>query len=248
MKLNHIIPLAAALSIAAAPFAYADAADTSSARKSPLEWAKILVREIAPENTSYRHKQGYVRWKGIGGAQAYESHTDCSGFLNALLERADGFGREDFKKWLGKGRPFAITYHDAIVKLNRFTPIERVDEIRPGDVIAIKYPDGSANTGHVMLIADFPQKHKSSKPVVDMTEQWEVKVIDSSQSGHGKTDTRRRVDGTFGSGVGQGSLRLYAAPQGNIAGYTWSTAANSEYYDQAQRHLVIGRLDILAGH
>ena len=35
--------------------------------------------------------------------QAYESHTDCSGLLNALLERADGLGKEDFKKWLGKG-------------------------------------------------------------------------------------------------------------------------------------------------
>src|SRR5690348_2642056 len=80
-------------------------------RESHLDWAKILVKELHPENTSYQHKSGYVKWKGQNGADDYESHTDCSGFINALLEQAYGLTRDDFEQWLGKRRPLAITYH-----------------------------------------------------------------------------------------------------------------------------------------
>ena len=213
------------------------------AGKTPLEWATVLVRELRPEDTSYQHKNDYVKWKDEAGSRKYESHTDCSGFLTALLERSYGFTQSDLERWLGKRRPLAIDYHDAILNQRGFKHIQRVSDVEPGDVLAIKYPPDADNSGHIMLVAEPPRRAKSTKPEIQGTEQWEVAVIDSSKSGHGKTDTRRRDDGTFGSGVGEGVFRIYANRDGRIAGYAWSTFANSEYYDERQRHLVVGRMD-----
>src|SRR6516225_3276681 len=47
-------------------------------RPKHLDLAIRFVRQVAPENTSYRHKDTSVKWKGVRGAPAYESHTDCS--------------------------------------------------------------------------------------------------------------------------------------------------------------------------
>ena len=213
-----------------------------AAKKSPLEWAELLVENIQPENTDYQHKKGTVKWAGVDGAEGYESHTDCSGLLNALLEHSFGVKATDFEQWLGV-RPLAITYHDAIESKNRFIPIDRISDVRPGDIIAIKYPPDADNSGHVMIVSEKPHRRtKDTEPVVAETEQWEIAVIDSSELGHGKTDTRRRTDGSFGQGVGKGIFRLYCDRQGRFTGYSWSTFPNSEYHDQNDRPLAIGRL------
>ncbi|MHC5832760.1 MAG: hypothetical protein ACYT04_96455, partial [Nostoc sp.] len=95
-------------------------------------------------------------------------------------------------------------------------------QIQPGDIIAIKYPEGEDNTGHVLLVAESSTERLKSKPVVPKTRQWSIKVIDQSRSGHGKTDTRRQSDGSFHGGLGQGELRLYSNQAQEIVGYTWS--------------------------
>ena len=213
-----------------------------AASRPPLEWAELLVENIQPENTDYQHKKGTVKWQGVNGADGYESHTDCSGLLNALLERY-GLKSTDFEQWLGVRRPLAITYHDAIESKNGFARIDRISGVRPGDIIAIKYPPDADNSGHVMIVSEKPHRRtKDTEPVVAETEQWEIAVIDSSELGHGKTDTRRRTDGSFGQGVGKGIFRLYCDRQGRFTGYSWSTFPNSEYHDQNDRPLAIGRL------
>jgi hypothetical protein len=214
--------------------------------RSHLGLAKILVKQLQPENTSYQHKNGYIKWKGQNGANDYESHTDCCGFLTALLEKAYGLTPDYFKQWLGKRRPLAKTYHEAIMNEQGFKHIQLIREVEPGDIIAIMYPAGSEDTGHIMIVAETPQGRKASRPKIEGTEQWEIAVIDSSKTGHGKMDTRRRDDGTFGSGAGEGILRVYTDRKGPVVGYTWSTFDNSEYYDQMVRHLAIGRLDLPA--
>ena len=210
-----------------------------------LDLARVLVRELQPENTSYQHKQGYIKWKGEKGAEIYESRVDCSGLLNNLLERAYGITPDDFEKWMGKRRPYAEDYHDAIAEQQKFRLIRSIGDVRPGDIIAIRYPPGTnENTGHLMIVAEAPVARKPTKPQIDGAGQWEVSIIDSSESGHGKTDTRHKPDATFGSGVGQGIFRIYTKPNGDIVGYSWSTFANSDYYDMETRHLVIGRLKV----
>lgn|SRR5262249_50448980 len=221
-----------------------DATRRPDVEGTPLYWAELLVREVKPADTSYRHQDSVVTWKGVDGAEAYLSHTDCSGLINALLAQSEGLTRDDFKSWLGKSRPVASTYHAAITMQNGFRRIEGIGEIMPGDLIAIKYPDGSENTGHIMLVAEAPRLRQASNPLVQDTEQWETRVIDSSRSGHGKTDTRRLEDGTFRQGIGAGVLRLYTDYQGIIVGYTWSTFGNSDFYDQGERNLVVGRREL----
>jgi hypothetical protein len=221
--------------------------ESSAQQNKPthLDLARILVRELRPEDTSYQHKQGYIIWKGENGAESYQSHVDCSGLLNLLFERAYGMTPNDFEKWLGKRRPLASEYFNAITQEQNFRAITSIGNVRAGDIIAIRYPPGTNdNTGHVMIINDVPVRRKSSKPEVEGTEQWEVSVIDSSESGHGKTDTRRKPDGSFGNGVGQGILRIYTKTNNQIVGYTWSTLGVSDYYDQNARQLVIGRLQL----
>ena len=222
-----------------------DGTAQQSNKLTHLDLARVLVRELRPENTSYQHKQGYIVWKGENGADAYQSHVDCSGLLNVLFERAYGITPNDFEKWLGKRRPLASEYFNAINQQQNFRAITSIKNVRPGDIIAIRYPPGTnENTGHIMIVNDVPTSRKPSKPEVEGTEQWEVSVIDSSESGHGKMDTRRKPDGSFGDGVGQGILRIYSNRNGEIVGYTWSTFAVSDYYDQNTRGLVIGRLQL----
>jgi len=206
----------------------------------------MLVKGIRPERNSYRHKNNVITWKGVDGARRFENRTDCSGFLNILLQQAHGFTPEYYQQWLNTRRPLARTYHDTIVRKHGFTRIEQLDATRSGDVIAIKYNNAQKgdNTGHLLLVVKTPKKRLPSAPLQEDTQQWEVVAIDSSRSGHGKNDTRRRPNGTFGSGVGQGVIRLYSDLGGEIVGYTWSTFLNSEFFPQSNRHLVIGRLDL----
>ena len=240
-RLRRLAPLLLiALLADAAPAATSTATAPSG---TPLQWARTMVADVAPEATSYQHKGGHVAWKGVDGATAYESHTDCSGFINALLVQSYGYDRQRFEAWLGKGRPLAITYHDAIASGNGFERITRAGAMAPGDIIAIRYPDGSENTGHVLLVAATPVRRTASPPVVPGLDQWEVEVIDSSESGHGKQDTRRLPNGKFRQGVGEGTMRLYTDHRGTIAGYSWSTFANSDFYDPQARDIVVGRLN-----
>jgi hypothetical protein len=212
-------------------------------RQTPLEMAELLVREVQPQNTSYQHKEGFIKWKGENGADTYESRVDCSGLINILLERSYGLTSNDFEKWMGKRRPYAEDYFDAILQQSNFRLITKIGSVQPGDIIAIRYPPGTnENTGHIMIIAGTPTSRKSTKPEVEGTEQWEVSVIDSSESGHGKTDTRHKPDGTSGQGVGQGVLRLYTTHDGEVVGYSWSVLTVSDYYDKTTRQLVIGHL------
>ena len=178
----------------------------------------------------------------MDGAPATVSRTDCSGLVNEVLQRSYGWGRGDFRQWLGKARPVASSYHDAIEQQRGFRRIEMAAEIRPGDLIAIRYPDGSPNTGHIMIAAEAPQPHSPTSPLIEGARQWTVAVIDSSQSGHGPSDSRYEGSRQFRAGVGRGVLRLYAASDGRLAGYTWSAHPSSEYFTPDQRHLVVGRL------
>ena len=234
-----LLALAAAVLLAAGP--------PRDAEPAHVEWARTMVQGLRRDDTSYRHQDASVKWKGVDGAAAYECHTDCSGFLNALLQRAYGLPDDTLKEWFGTRRPLAKTYHDAIEKESHFQRITHLGDVRPGDVLAIRYPaddpeNKDRNSGHVLLVVAKPRPRKASAPLVDDTEQWEVAVIDESHTGHGKTDTRHKEEGGFAPGLGEGVFRLYGHKDGTVAGHAWSTQKQSEYHDQGGRHLVIGRL------
>lgn len=114
-----------------------------------LQLAQQLVNHISAGNTNYQHGQSMVSWKS--DTSDYQCHTDCSGFLNALLQQSYGVDRPYFKRWLGANRPYAYHYFDAIQNGKGFQLIQQVTDLQPGDIIAIKYVDRSehdSNTGH----------------------------------------------------------------------------------------------------
>jgi hypothetical protein len=204
-----------------------------------LAVAQALVAHLDLANTNYKHGEPEVSF-----VAPYQSHADCSGFIDSLLQYCDGYSKDQFKKWFDSSRPSAKRYHDAIVDQKGFQSIPHVQDMLPGDILAVKYLNRADNTGHVMLAADRPLKISSKEPVISGTQQWTVTVIDSSESGHGPTDTRykRGPNGKDHDGVGEGVLRIYSDADGQVAGFAWSTFANSEFKKPSDEHLVIGRL------
>jgi hypothetical protein len=204
-----------------------------------LAAAESLVEHLRLQNTSYGHGEPQVAWDGV-----CTSHADCSGFIDALLMHSYAYSSDDFKRWFDSHRPSARRYYDAIVAERGFHRIRQLGDVQPGDILAVKYFNGSENTGHVMLAANRPQRIVSTGPTVTGTDQWQLTIIDSSRSGHGPTDTRhhRGPDGKDHDGLGRGVLRIYGTRHGTVAGFSWSTGKSSKFVAPADEELVIGRL------
>jgi hypothetical protein len=200
--------------------------------------AERLVQQLDLSNTNYEHGVGSITWTGT-----VASHTDCSGFIDQLLMHDDGYTSDQFKRWFGIRRPTAATYHDAIASAHGFTRVLTVPELQLGDVIAIKYLTRHDNTGHIMLVVGKPKRVASRAPTVDGTTQWDIDIIDSSESGHGPTDTRhkRGANGKDHDGLGRGIFRVYTFANGEVAGFTWSTLKSSQFVAPDAEHLLMGR-------
>lgn len=200
--------------------------------------AERLVAALDLANTDYEHGRGTIVWDGT-----VASHTDCSGFIDHLLMHVDGYTADDFRRWFGKARPTADRYHDAIAEGHGFVALRSIAELRPGDLIAIKYLARHDNTGHVMLVVESPRRQAPTSPLVDGTTQWAVAVIDSSESGHGDRDTRhhRGGDGRDHDGLGRGVFRLYGDSRGEVAGFAWSTLKVSRFVAPEDEHVLLGR-------
>ncbi len=208
-----------------------------------LAAARDLVAHLDLDHTHYEHGAGSINWSGTPS-----SYTDCSGFVDHLLEHSYGYGPDDLKRWFGSRHPSARRYFDAIVEQTGFTHLETVTELRPGDFIAVKYLKRTDNTGHIMLVNRAPERETTrpgnTRPGKSHGEVWLVQVIDSSETGHGPTDTRhkRGPEGRDHDGLGQGVLRLYADGRGQVIGFSWSTLPSSAFRGPKEEPVVLGRL------
>ena len=204
-----------------------------------LAQAEELVRNLELKHTTYEHGKVEIKW-----TPTRESHADCSGFIDELLKHSYGYDAAQFKRWFGSHRPSAKRYHDAILEQHGFRAIDRLPQVRPGDILAVKYLKRKDNTGHVMLVAGEPRRMPPKPPLVEGAIQWEAPIIDSSETGHGPSDTRHHKGpgGKDHPGLGAGVLRIYADQEGKILGFTWSTLEHSEFKAPDEEHLVAGRL------
>lgn len=216
---------------------WAACSETRTAHIGQAEALVASLKGVADNHYGQGHR--FIRWNPAHAA----ARTVCSSFTTLLLEHVYGWTDDDFKEWTGSRDPDAAPYHDAIVQENGFRRIREISHIAPGDFIAIKYNDGSADTGHVMMVDAAPVEQPAADPIVPGTTQYTVTVIDSSASGHGPDDTRSLGNGKFTGGIGRGVFRLYANRDGQIAGYAWSASRKSVYYHRPGRALVVGRLD-----
>jgi len=213
-----------------------------TANQTPQYWSDLMIANVTAPNNIYINNFDSVRWAGQAGATGYYCATDCSGLLTALLKQTYGYTSTYFKRWTGYSNPYASSYYNEIVTQDHFLKLNTVTQIQRGDFIAMKYPAGSSNTGHCMLVVSPPTLRTATNPLVTGTTQYEVVIMDCSSSGHGPSDTRY-IDGTnWNDGIGRGVFRLYVNATGSIVGYTWSTYSSSVYYSQSQRQLAVGRL------
>lgn len=217
---------------------------TLAANNTPCYWADLLIQNVAEANNIYStlNSGDIVTWSGINGAKVYYCKTDCSGLIKNLFKQTYGYTDAYFKNWTGLSNPYAVTFYNEIKAKDHFSQISTVNSIVRGDIIAIKYPVTNTNTGHIMLVASAPALRTATAPLVSNTKQYEVTVLDASSTGHGNSDTRYISTGLFNDGIGRGILRLYVNTNGTIAGYTWSTYSNSEYFVSSVRPLIVGRL------
>lgn len=220
-----------------------------------LTWAERLVDTMIPTANEYGDPVE-ITWKTANGLDHSTNRSKCASLVSQLLVVAYG---QKYAGWLGCASPIAATYHDAIVSAHGFARINAITDVRPGDVIAIRYLDAGctnltcggfqscSNSGHVAIVAALPQERVATAPVIPGTRQYAVEIIDSTSDVHGATDSRYAADllGADDRGVGRATMRLYVditATGHPIVGYTWSTWAGSNYHDHSKRDLVIGRL------
>ena len=220
-----------------------DGSGVVAAPPAHLDWATSVAVNVIPANNAYGTSPTFLTWPGVAGSTIYSNRSECASFVTRVLKQAYGWSSTHFTTWMGSTSPTSAKYYDAIVAQNRFTRIVAVSQIAAGDIVAAKYlaPDAGV-TGHLMIAASAATPRPPSAPIVVGTTQYEIQVIDSSKTGHGTTDTRRRADGTYEDGVGRGVLRLYVSTSGIVIGYSWSTLSVSVFYDASTRPLVIGRL------
>jgi len=216
----------------------------ASADPVHLGWAEEIALNVSPRLNAYASAPSFIHWPGVQGATTYENRTKCASFVTLVLQQAYGWDGDDFKAWLKSTSPFATAYHEAIEDGNGFLVIQKLTDIQSGDLIAIDYPDGGEDTGHVMIAAGSPTLRRATVPLKADTTQYIIEVIDSTKDPHGSTDTRAA---TQDEGAGLGVFRLYANAAGTIVGYTWSLE-HTKYYDQTiqdktkLRALTVGRL------
>jgi len=204
-----------------------------------LQFLRDLVQAVPPAATSYRHTRPEVRLD-INGTSV--CHADCSSLLNEVLQQTLQLDESAIASWFGRDRPRAREYFDTISSERGFRRISLVTQVDIGDVIAIRYESGAANTGHVMVVDAPPRLSERSSPSVPGVRAWEVDVIDASASGHGPGDSRSTAAGAFHRGLGRGTIRLFCDESGAIFGHTFTMSATAPFRSVDQRPVVVGRL------
>lgn len=177
-------------------------------------------------------------YRKLAGAQ-----TQCSSFFTLLMRRAYFLDSEDIRNWVEDVSPNAATWHDAILYENHFIKREKIWDIEAGDVFAMRYSSGSSSSGHMGLVSIKPKPRYPTKPLINGTFQYSLRIIDSSRTGHGEHDTRRDDKGVLWGGIGEGTMRIYTDDKSKVIGYTWSLSPHSRFYHVNERSLVFGEVD-----
>lgn len=140
---------------------------------------------------------------------------DCSGFVDKILQKTCPKAYSSLVDATGADAPASQHYYHFFNELaydpdNYWNKVENVDQLRPGDILVIRYKNsrGIQTGGHVMVVMDKPEKD---------TDVFYVRVADSAPTRHSE-DTREYNT----SGIGIGTLLLKAnARTGQPIAYAW---------------------------
>ncbi len=213
----------------------------SGSSVAPLEqravpWRQTAALEViraAWENARLTTYDSMTRVDEASGAYNF----DCSGFVQWVLRQSNPVAA----RWVASGlphRPLARNFHSRISAIQPGRPrsgwqrVERVADIRPGDVIAWIKPREvvSKNTGHVVFAVLPPELIDDNRTyllrVADATRLWHA---DDTRNWQGETPVRRSPLGPDTNdespndqGLGFGTISLIAdSNTGAPAEYGW---------------------------
>ena len=221
------VPARAAAPTRPSPPARIAAPDAASAAGPLLGEA---VREYTTMTaTRYQHRNVENTTAGI-------YYYDCVGFVTYALSQAAPVADATIRRAYSI-RSDRVPAPGVYVRL--FTtldgtqagwePVTRVADLQPGDVVAWSYDNAASSNepghdhsarGHAFVVASTPQPSGS--------DSYLVQVWDSTGTPHGPNDTRRTNPknlpdaGGKPSGLGSGTVRLDAGPDGSLATVHWT--------------------------
>ena len=179
--------------------------------------------------TRYQHHN-------VENADAGTYFYDCVGFVTYALSQAapvaDATIRRDYS--IRSDRvPAPGVYVRLFTTLDGnqagWESVTRVADLQPGDVVAWSYDNATSSNepghdhsarGHAFVVAGVPQPSGSNS--------YLVQVWDSTGTPHGPNDTRRTNPknlpdaGGKPSGLGSGTVRLDAGPDGSLTTVHWT--------------------------
>jgi hypothetical protein len=222
--------------LAAAVGAHAQGPDSGAVPRH-LAVARELVANTPAEENHYVLGAQQVTFPGDLFSRGYSVRADCSGFLLAIFERADYRTRSQMQ-FLPTGksrtRPAAEDFVYSIESARGFRRIQKLEDIRPGDLIAHALIEREVGTtGHVFLVDSVPRPIAPRRPLVEGTRQFEIAVIDSNAELVGADDTRLALPGK--QGLGRGTIRIYADADGELVGWARTFPKTNRFFSYTPR-------------
>ncbi|HJL16868.1 MAG TPA: hypothetical protein RMH99_14485 [Sandaracinaceae bacterium LLY-WYZ-13_1] len=224
---SKLLGLGAAVLLLASSGARADETRTpaTSAAERVMEVLSRVRRNL--RDTRYRHQRRVREHRG-------QYHFDCSGMVQWVLSRAARRSMVDLPE---DQRPLAIHFVWQIERAptDRFRGgwrrIERIEDVRPGDVFAWERPEDfeSRNTGHVGFVVGPP------RPVPGSPHVYTVRIADASRYVH--QDDTRPWPGPGGFGLG--TVAFVTDAEGRPTGYAWAGLRSRGY---RETDVVFGRV------
>ncbi|MDB4929639.1 MAG: hypothetical protein JWM10_2123 [Myxococcaceae bacterium] len=217
MRARLFAPLFAAL-LALSPAAQAQHAPRSVRAAAPAVPASPVVTELRRVAANLRSTRYAHATRVDERAGRYD--FDCSAMATFVLARSAPRANAAVMRRNGRGRPVARDFHDVIAAAPTERPrdgwlrLARVQDLRPGDVIAWRRPPtvASRNTGHVAFVLEAPRRLDREG------RRYLVRIVDSTSIPHGD-DTRPRA---HQSGFGYGNLTLFVeTPGADPTAYGW---------------------------
>jgi len=235
----------------------AAAAETSPGIPTHLAIARELVYNVKPEDNEYRLGSQRITFPDDAPGSRHAVRADCSGFLLALFQRSRYATRSEmvFLDTSGqRRRPRAEDFVTSIEQQKGFVRVARIDDLRPGDLLAHAMLDAAdksevGTTGHVFLVDSVATPIAARRPIVTGTRQFEIRVIDSNDEFLGDDDTRLANPSSPRPGLGRGTIRLYADAKGELVGWARTFRNGTRFFsydprfpsDTRRRKAVIGR-------
>ena len=203
--------------VAGVPGSASSAGTSDTAAGSPVAPAQSLIAEIdrelgAMRSTRYQHTTLVDEGRG-------SFMYDCSGLLDYALGRVAP-GAVGVLPTSTSARPLAgdierYLHRGLTGPIGGWQALPRVDQLRPGDVIAWQATEDSrtGDTGHVMVV------HATPVPNPARPHEWLVQVADSTLNPHA-LDSRKPAE----TGLGTGRIGLVVDEQGAATAFYWRGA------------------------